>query len=195
VCSSMRRSERPKAGHGCEGLDHQGPNIQPCAAKSRLSEKALARSSVSLTSLTACLNLAGRRSPSRFSSTAYRRRSKRPLSSPVPYLHPSGAVTWVSLDPSVTQPIARARQGSRAEQGLATSRAVLPPTPLRPAKASIIPDAAEQEPRPVPSGSNAEPPQTSLQRRRADAGINKPSLCLFDGPKGQDGHWATSRYD
>ena len=70
----------------------------------------------------------------------------RPLSSPVPYLHPSGAVTWVNLDSGVTQSIARARPGSRAEQGMATSRAVLPPAPPRPANAAIIPDAAEQEP-------------------------------------------------
>jgi hypothetical protein len=69
----------------------------------------------------------------------------RPLSSPIPYLHPSGAVTWVNLDPGVTQAVARARQESRAEPASVTLRAALPLTPLRPAKA-FIPDAAEQEP-------------------------------------------------
>ena len=69
----------------------------------------------------------------------------RPLSSPVPYLHPSGAVTWVNLDPGVSQSIARARQGSRAEPGSVTSRAAPPPAPPRPPQSSIMDDAAAQE--------------------------------------------------
>ncbi|MGC2777154.1 MAG: ASCH domain-containing protein [Bradyrhizobium sp.] len=70
----------------------------------------------------------------------------RRLSSPVPYLHPSGAVTWVNLDPGVAQSIARASPGSRAEPGSATSGGALLPTSLGPAKAVIIPGAAEREP-------------------------------------------------
>jgi hypothetical protein len=69
----------------------------------------------------------------------------RPLSSPVPYVHPSGAVTWVNLDPGVTQSVAHARQRSRAEPALATP-SQLPLPPYRPTKASTIPVAAEQEP-------------------------------------------------
>ncbi|MGO3932454.1 hypothetical protein NP284_29600 [Rhodopseudomonas pseudopalustris] len=42
----------------------------------------------------------------------------RRLSTPVTYLHPNGAVTWVNLDPDTSQSIARARQESRAEPGL-----------------------------------------------------------------------------
>jgi hypothetical protein len=70
----------------------------------------------------------------------------RRLSSPVPYLHPSGAVTWVNLDPGVTQSIARARQGSRVEPALATSRAAPLPAPPCPAQASTMPDTTAQEP-------------------------------------------------
>jgi hypothetical protein len=70
----------------------------------------------------------------------------RRLSSPVPYLHPSGAVTWVNLDPGVTQSIARARQGSGAETAVTTPRQAQPSAPARPLKASNISDAAAQEP-------------------------------------------------
>jgi hypothetical protein len=68
----------------------------------------------------------------------------RRLSSPVPYLHPSGAVTWVNLDPGVTQSIARPRQGSRAEPALVPSRAPPPLAPPRPAQASIMPEVAQE---------------------------------------------------
>lgn len=47
----------------------------------------------------------------------------RPLSTPVPYLHPNGAVTWVNLDPDISQSIARARQTSRAEPSLEAVKA------------------------------------------------------------------------
>jgi hypothetical protein len=70
----------------------------------------------------------------------------RRLSSPVPYFHPSGAVTWVNLDSGVTQSITRARQGSRAEPALAAGRAALSPAPPRPAQASTVHDAAALEP-------------------------------------------------
>jgi hypothetical protein len=70
----------------------------------------------------------------------------RRLSSPVPYFHPSGAVTWVNLDSGVTQSITRARQGSRAEPALAAGRAAPSPAPPRPAQASTMHDAAALEP-------------------------------------------------
>jgi hypothetical protein len=70
----------------------------------------------------------------------------RRLSSPVPYLHPSGAVTWVNLDPGVTQSVARGKLGSPAEPVAATARPSPPSAPSRPAKAPTISDAAEQEP-------------------------------------------------
>ncbi|WP_316229207.1 ASCH domain-containing protein [Bradyrhizobium sp. SZCCHNR1070] len=67
----------------------------------------------------------------------------RQLSSPVPYLHPSGSVTWVNLDPGVSQAIARAKLASRPEPALASSKALMASAPLRSAKAFLIPDAAE----------------------------------------------------
>jgi hypothetical protein len=70
----------------------------------------------------------------------------RRLSSPVPFQHPRGAVTWVNLDPGVTQSIARAWQGSWAEPAFTTSRVAPPPAPPHPAQASTISDTAEPEP-------------------------------------------------
>ncbi|MBB5045965.1 hypothetical protein HNR60_000700 [Rhodopseudomonas rhenobacensis] len=69
----------------------------------------------------------------------------RPLSSPVPYLHPSGAVTWVNLDPDTSQSIARARQTSRSEPGLVASKAAPQPTRLRSVQASDAPEAVARE--------------------------------------------------
>jgi hypothetical protein len=61
----------------------------------------------------------------------------RRLSSPVPYLHPSGAVTWVKLDFSVVQSIARAKQGSETDPSLVAPK-VMPPLVLRPNEVSNI---------------------------------------------------------
>jgi hypothetical protein len=68
----------------------------------------------------------------------------RRLSSPVLYLHPSGAVTWVNLDFTVAQSIARAKQGSKTDPSVITPKVMPPPGPHRPTKAFNIPTLATQ---------------------------------------------------
>jgi hypothetical protein len=68
----------------------------------------------------------------------------RRLSSPVPYHHPNGAVTWVSLDFTVTQSIARAKQGSNTAPSVTAPKVKSPPGEPRPTEAFNIPIFAIQ---------------------------------------------------
>lgn len=54
----------------------------------------------------------------------------RRLSSPVPYVHPAGAVTWVNLDPGVARSVDSARTTSANGLSVLTSKV------LRPARAA-----------------------------------------------------------
>ncbi|MFT3937632.1 hypothetical protein [Rhodopseudomonas sp.] len=70
----------------------------------------------------------------------------RPLSSPVPYDHPGGAVTWVNLDPDVTSSVARAGKGRRPERTARPAEQSARPLALPSARAATGPQAEEIEP-------------------------------------------------
>lgn len=69
-------------------------------------------------------------------NTPWKLADVRRLATPVPYRHRSGAVTWIELDPDVTEAIERQLQGGIVPAAVATpAQAVPPETVTRPATA------------------------------------------------------------
>lgn len=76
----------------------------------------------------------------------------RPLQTPVPYRHPSGAVTWVTLEPEVRAEIARQLGEPLAEQRIVRSE-----VPARAREVEPRP-AVSPVPPPTPASAPASPP-------------------------------------
>ena len=63
----------------------------------------------------------------------------RRLSSPVPYTHPNGAVTWVDLDTAVTQAISRSKHEEKTESITTGPKVSSQPLPNRPTTSLNMP--------------------------------------------------------
>ncbi|MCU0731924.1 MAG: ASCH domain-containing protein [Hyphomonas sp.] len=103
----------------------------------------------------------------------------RPLARPVPYRHPSGAVTWVNLEDSVSRAIAAQMDlpGQPEPVAQAVQQTVAPPrqTPtLEPPKAAVAVPA-------MPSPARPLPPNTMIGETTITAGNLKNSHFYLRG--------------